>query len=226
MRLSADRVDDGILYAQARLDQLGCRAVRVVLAANAFFIIASVACAQDLPAAFNVIGVASDDVLNVRAAPNAAATIQDKISPYAVSIEVLELSADGAWGLVSTAEGNGWAAMRYLKPATGQDPNLIPRPMICLGNEPFWSVGLLPRGAEYTTPEGRADLMVVAESVAPQGYLARLDEGRTLSRTLIITRAHCSDGMSDRRFGFAATLYTESLKGNSALTGCCTLDLR
>jgi uncharacterized membrane protein len=182
--------------------------------------------AQDLPGAFYVSGVASDDVLNVRAAPDAGATILDTISPFATSIEVLELSADGAWGLVSAGEGNGWAAMRFLEAATGQDPNLIPRPMTCLGTEPFWSVGLLPRGAEFTTPEGRSDLTVVSEAAAPQGFMARLDEGPTLNRTLMITRGQCSDGMSDRRFGWAATLFTESPEGNSALTGCCTLDLR
>jgi uncharacterized membrane protein len=182
--------------------------------------------AQDLPAAFYVTGVADSDVLNIRAEPDAGTAILGTITPFATSIEVIALSADGAWGLVSVGEGNGWVAMRFLSPATGQDPNLIPRPMTCLGTEPFWSLGMLPRGAEYTTPEGRTDLTVVAEAAAPEGYLARLDEGPTLNRTLIITRAQCSDGMSDRRFGFAATLFTESPEGNSAMTGCCTLDLR
>lgn len=200
--------------------------MKAILVALAFCMAAPCAWAQDIPKAFHVMGVANDDVLNIRAAPNAGAAILGAISPFSESVEVLELSVDGAWGLVSSGEGNGWAAMRFLKPAISQDANLIPRPMTCLGTEPFWSVSLLPRGAEFITPERRADLTVVEEAAAPRGYLARLDEGGNLKRTLFITVAACSDGMSDRRFGFAANLFTQSPDGNSILTGCCTLDLR
>jgi uncharacterized membrane protein len=187
---------------------------------------APIAVAQDLPAAFVVNGVAENDVLNIRAEPDAQAAILDGISPFATSVEVLELSADGAWGLVAAGEGNGWASMRFLEPMPAQDANLIPRPMTCLGTEPFWSLGLLPRGDAFSTPEGRVDLTMVAEAVAPEGYLARLEEGPTLNRTLVIRRGQCSDGMSDRRYGWAATLFTESPEGNSLHSGCCTQDLR
>jgi uncharacterized membrane protein len=193
----------------------------------------SVASAQDLPAAFVVKGVADDDVLNIRAEPNANAAVLDGISPYATSVEVLELSADGAWGLVSTGEGNGWAAMRFLEPMPAQDANLIPRPMTCMGTEPFWSVGLMPRGDEYSEPDYRVDLELLSQAVAPGGYLAVLKDAPELAdevpagtHTLIISREQCSDGMSDRRYGWAVKLFTENGEGNMLRHGCCTLDLR
>jgi uncharacterized membrane protein len=202
-------------------------------AACILLISASAATAQDFPAAFAVSGVAGDDVLNIRAEPNTTSAIIGSILPYATSIEVLELSANGNWGLVSTGEGNGWAAMRFLEPMPAPDENSLPRPLSCLGTEPFWSVGLLPRGDEFSTPGYRADLIRLSEAAAPQGYIARLqvakelpDEEPTETMTLTITRATCSDGMSDRRYGFTAVLFTESDEGNSLRSGCCTLDMR
>lgn len=183
--------------------------------------------AQTLPAAFQVRDVPQTDVLNVRALPSASSEAVGEIGPFALNIEVIALSADGKWGKVSIPEGNGWVNMRYLEATPPTDPNAVPRPLSCFGTEPFWNVGLFARGAEYNSPEtGAVPMTVTSEAVAPQGYIVRMEEGPTLNRTLIVTRERCSDGMSDREYGFSASMFLEAPDGNAAYAACCTLDHR
>lgn len=185
------------------------------------------ASAETLPAAFVVKDVAANDVLNIRAEPSAAAPILGAISPVATSVEVTRISADGRWGQVATDEGNGWVALRYLEPMPILDPATVPRPLTCFGAEPFWSLGLMMGGAEWVTPdEARTDLNVTEEAVAPAGYFIRAEEGPERVFQLTINREWCSDGMSDREFGFAARLFVEAPDGNLLAVGCCTLDQR
>ena len=185
------------------------------------------AVAQDLPASFQVRDVAQGDVLNIRAEPTSSAAHIGDIPPFAVNVEVLEKTADGKWGRVGTPEGNGWVSMRYLELTPPADPFAVPRPLSCFGTEPFWHVGLFPKGAEFNSPEtGAVPMTSISEAVAPEGFLIRLEEGPTLSRTLVITRQTCHDGMSDRVFGFSTKMFLEAPDGNGAYDGCCTLDHR
>ena len=39
----------------------------------------------------------------------------------------------------------------------------LPRPLLCRGTEPFWSVGLRADGATLATPEGARELRLLAE---------------------------------------------------------------
>jgi uncharacterized membrane protein len=196
------------------------------LAAALILAFALPAAAQDLPAAFQVTGVAANDRLNIRAEPNAQSAILDSIHPYEIAVEVLERSPDGRWGLVGLPEGNGWVNLRFLTPVAQPDHE-VPRPLSCFGTEPFWRIGFYPRGAEFQAMgEDRRDLTVLGQAVAPGGYLLVTEEGPTLNRTAIVTREACSDGMSDRRFGWSVRLFTEAPDGNSVLSGCCTLDGR
>lgn len=183
--------------------------------------------AQSFPAAYRVTGVAADDRLNIRSEPLASSDKLGEIGPYGLNIEVLGVTPDGTWGKVGLPEGNGWVAMRYLEPTPPADPHEVPRPLSCFGTEPFWSVSLYPSGAEYNSPDtGAVPMTVIEEAVSPQGYFMRLEEGPTLTRTLIVTRQQCSDGMSDRLFGFATLMFLAAPDGNETVSGCCTLDHR
>ncbi|WP_395542619.1 COG3650 family protein [Neotabrizicola sp. sgz301269] len=184
--------------------------------------------AGTLPAAFMVKGVDGNDLLNIRAEPSAGATVLGTIGPQALNVEVLEISPDGKWGKVAAGgEGNGWVSLAYLERQPVLDPALVPRPMTCLGTEPFWSLGLFEQGAEWTTPDTpRTDLGEVTEAVAMQGFHVRAEAGPERVFNLTISREWCTDGMSDRQFGFAAKLFIESPDGNALLSGCCTLDHR
>ncbi|MDO9639284.1 MAG: SH3 domain-containing protein [Pseudotabrizicola sp.] len=187
----------------------------------------ALAMAQTFPASYAVSGVGAKDVLNIRSDPSAQAEIMGEIGPYDMNVEVLGLSPDGKWGKVGAREGNGWVSMAYLDLTEPEDPHTVQRPLSCFGTEPFWSVSLYPRGAEYNSPDtGAVPMGVTHEGVAAEGFLIQLEEGPSLNRTLIIRRAACSDGMSDRAFGFSTLMFTEAPDGNSALPGCCTLDHR
>ena len=183
--------------------------------------------AQVFPDAYIVTGVASDDVLNIRAEPDASSDIVGELGPYTINIEVLGVSEDARWGQISTGEGNGWVAMRYLEASNHTAAGEFPRPMSCFGTEPFWALNMLPRGDAYQMMgEENRDLTPVTEVVAYQGYAAVFEEGPALTRTLMITRGWCSDWMSDREYGWQATLLNQTPEGNSLQYGCCTLDYR
>ncbi|MFN3847111.1 MAG: COG3650 family protein [Paracoccaceae bacterium] len=185
------------------------------------------AAAQPFPATYSVTGITANDVLNVRGGPSLGAPVLGEIGSKDLNIEVLGLSADGKWGKVGLPEGNGWVAMSYLQATLQPDDNTIPRPLSCRGTEPFWSVSLSIGGAQYNSPDtGAIALTVKHEAVAPQGFLIELEEGPALTHTLIVTRETCSDGMSDRIYGFAIRMFSKDPNGNASVHGCCTLDHR
>lgn len=183
--------------------------------------------AQDLPAQFRVDGVSADDMLNIRAEPRASADRIGALGPYTTNVEVLSLSEDGRWGRVGMPEGNGWVALRYLVRQDVPEGQVIPRPLSCLGTEPFWSIGLLQRGDEFQRMgEDRADLELVSERPGEDGFQAELSDAAGVTYSLVVTRGQCSDGMSDREFGWSVRLYLDSAEGSETLEGCCTLDHR
>jgi uncharacterized membrane protein len=207
----------------------GARLVRAFATINLFLILHTAAALADdgrpdFPAQFSVTGVAEDERLNIQAAPETRAPILASRYAYALNIEVIETTPDGTWGLVGVPEGNGWVNMRFLV-RSDIFPHELPRPLTCMGTEPFWRIGLYPRGSDFEMlGDVPRELSTVHEAVGENGFLARLEEGPTLERTLIVTRGQCSDGMSDRRFGWHGTLFTEAPDGNYVLAGCCTLD--
>lgn len=176
------------------------------------------------PAQFSVRAVAENDVLNIRAEPRADAPIIGSFGPYTQNIEVLRTTPNGAWGFVGMGERNGWVSMQFLRRQDIVDPAALPRPLLCFGNEPFWTLGFWPRGAEFVTPDGRVDVAVRSESVAPEGFRATVREGAATEREIIVARSGCTDGMTDRRYGWRALMFSSGPDGASVLSGCCTLD--
>jgi uncharacterized membrane protein len=182
--------------------------------------LAGAASAQPFPERRDVTGVAPDDVLNIRAWPSAAAPILGTLAPDARGVEVLGLSADGAWARVPLAEDGGWAAARYLA-AREQDPRALPLPLTCFGTEPFWDIALTETGASFSTPEGESrPLRPIGRAEGFSGFVLAFDD-RGETRDLTILRAPCSDNMSNRPYGLAALVWN---RGDEFLEGCCRLD--
>lgn len=173
----------------------------------------------DLPALFTVTGVDWDDVLNLRAEPDAAAAIAGTLQPGSMDVEVLSLSPDGQWGLVPLGEGSGWVAMRFLV-RQREAPTPLPRPLLCRGTEPFWSLTLDSQGHVFERPgEGVQFLRQHGEVAGFGGGVMAFDlDGQTLDLTIV--REACSDGMSDRPYGLTAFVWN---RGETFLEGCCTL---
>ncbi len=177
-----------------------------------------------LPALYQVTGVAENDVLNVRAAPDAAATMIDGFVHNARDIQVIELSLSGRWALVNTDEQAGWVAFRYLERQAEETGFAgLPASLYCFGNERFWNLRLTADGLTLARPEGQDTYPITfaapsVEHVAlgESGFLFTWMAGNQPVRAHILP-GRCSDGMSDLAYGLH---YVDTYLMNS---GCCSL---
>ena len=181
--------------------------------------------ADTYPALHAVVGVAEDDVLNIRAAPDAGAEIIGTLAPNLMGVEVISVS-DG-WAQVNTGEGTGYAALQFLQREEGPEWFALARPLACFGTEPFWSLALDPdaRTAAFTTPEmteARIDPMGQTWTGAVWAPTAAIDLPDGLA---VLRPADCSDGMSEQSYGIAVDLFLRT-GDRQRLSGCCTLALR
>jgi hypothetical protein len=197
--------------------------MRSILTLLALLAAAPAAATQDgWPALHDVTGVASDDVLNIRAEPSAQAPIVGTLAPDATEVEVIRPTEDLTWGLVNTAEGSGWASLTFLARRPGQWDGAFPMLARCFGTEPFWSLTLDGDVAFYAEPEREAQGVVAARLGSParrdrHGLRVAMPDGRWIDG--VISTEACSDGMSDRSYGLAF----DALGADGVLSGCCSL---
>ncbi|MBN2758917.1 MAG: SH3 domain-containing protein [Rhodobacteraceae bacterium] len=183
--------------------------------------------AQELPQLYDVTGVAADDVLNIRAAPDADAPILGTLAPNARGVEVVATNASGTWGQVNTAESAGWVSMRFMAARGVAIDNFnLPVGLSCFGTEPFWSLDAADGVLRFQTPDIPArDLALwVAQDSSVPGDLRRMirfagPEGPAVA---YIHPAACTDGMSDRAYGLRVAVMLGLDSG--LLTGCCSLN--
>ncbi len=176
--------------------------------------------AQTLPALYEVTGVASDDVLNVRTQPDATSEIVGQLLPTAQGIEVVTLSDDQNWGMVGMPEGIGWVSMRFMHLQTAPIP-----PLYCFGAEPFWGLTIdATKSVLSQLGENSVDLTLMDVTTVPNEYFFTFSQGLDpIDRIANVRREFCSDGMSDRSYGFKTSIYNNETVGGGALIGCCTL---
>lgn len=198
--------------------------LRTVFALTLALALASPAAATQeyiLPTLFDVTGVAADDVLNIRADPNATAPIIGTLAPDATRIEVVEERRN--WARINTREGSGWVSARYLSYRVDVwDEGALPQGWQCFGTEPFWALTREGDSVVLGGPDMPNDMRkvqaVLSTGVFRDPTRAVLAEGMTL----VSTPQLCSDGMSDRLFGLRAELV---IHGDSPrmLSGCCSI---
>lgn len=179
--------------------------------------------AEVLPVLHDVVGVAADDVLNLRAGPGTSFPIVGSLAPDARGVEVVAVT--GGWAVVNMPESTGYAALRYLKPQPGPDWTALEGDLQCLGTEPFWNLSITPGTgtAQFSTPEAPTPEVLTIGTRWPGG--AQSTPALALDGGFLALRGQaCSDGMSDRRYGIAADLYL-TRDGAAHLSGCCTLTL-
>ncbi len=179
------------------------------------------------PTYFKVVGVADNDVLNVRGQPNSSAPIVGELAPNSRPIEVL--ASQNGWAQVSTGEGTGWVSTHFLEeiqlPTIGD--TALPEGLRCGGTEPFW-------GLEIDATQVVLDDMNEGISTFPMfetGQFANragslnffIAAGEGGQMTGIISNRICSDGMSDRDYGRAIELLISTPGGTSAVSGCCSV---
>lgn len=178
-----------------------------------------------LPALYEVVGVASDDQLNIRAAPDAGAEIIGALAFDRTAVEVVAFSTAGGWAMVNHQERAGWVAARFLQRSAPVNGPLgfAARNLTCFGTEPFWSMTITDARVVLSSPEGTAEHPVTA--IYGNGAGTVLGANTVFfdwSADGVPVRSHilpgmCNDGMSDLAYGLH---YIDDAFGHR---GCCSL---
>jgi uncharacterized membrane protein len=144
-------------------------------------------------------------------------------------VEALETDSSGEWALVALAESGGWIPLAGLTPA--QPPAIagtaIPDGLRCIGTEPFWSVRFSTDGATHERPDGGENALGLSVAAWPDGAAMPLpvrlrNEGMDFIG--LLDHAACSDGMSDRPYGWTLSIGQRGAgPAGAARTGCCFL---
>lgn len=183
--------------------------------------------AQAVPAFYDVSGVAADDVLNVRAAPGVGNSIIAKLTSDAANIEVVAFDETGDWARINVGEASGWVAARFLTRRAGQPDDRLPRPLVCTGTEPFWSLNVGRSETAELTRMGEDPIPVTTlDPVTSENRTDRyaiFGQGDDRVFTFMFQRDACSDGMSDRVYGISVDLFMTEQTGVTYLTGCCNI---
>lgn len=178
-----------------------------------------------VPDLFDVTGVAANDALNLRSAPDADSEIIGGLDPDATGVEITAIQ--GGWGLVNQGERSGWTAMRFLARQGGTwTAGAVPPTLACFGTEPFWSLGYEDDNMVWSSPD-ETKWMETAEALggAIPGDVRRglVAAGDGTDIHAIIAPGVCSDGMSDRAFGLTAAIILDDGAGPRLLHGCCSI---
>ena len=183
------------------------------------------------PALFDVKGVQSGDVLNIRGMPDAGAEVIGTLAPDATSIEVVRPNEFETWGLVNQGEISGWVSLGFLVRQPGQWLGSEPAVRRCHGTEPFWLLRMNENGTlEYVTPdrqiEGRREDTWHSQNrrdVHAFSLHATPPESSAFDGVGIVTLTQCFDGMSEREFGLRLDLLLDDTTDQQLLSGCCSL---
>ena len=190
----------------------------------ASFLFALPAVAQTFPALHDVVKVASNDVLNIRRSPSAAADIIGNFAPEDTDIEVITTDPTGKWGMVNIGESSGWASMRFLRRSDNDPDYILTQRFQCFGTEPFWSLDVTQgQSALYSTPSSEDRSLSAGLVQTAINRSAPLFLGLGNGHAAIIRHEACSDGMSDRAFGLSVNFLVPD-DGLSLMTGCCSIE--
>ncbi|MGR3364156.1 MAG: COG3650 family protein [Maritimibacter harenae] len=183
------------------------------------------AAAQELPALYDVRGVAQNDTLNVRSRPTVEGRILGELGPNARGVEVVQFNTAESWGQVNVNGQAGWVSMAYMARQPGQpEGEKLPTPINCYGTEPFWSLDITEQTVTFTdqgmdaAPMTMQRQRVAQASWSPRGALAAQGITGFLSREM------CTDGMSDQNFGWRIDFLLSGNGGHFSFSGCCSLE--
>lgn len=161
-----------------------------------------------LPALYQVVNIAKDDVLSIRQRPEAGSELVGTISYDATNVEIIAFSLQGGWAMVNDAGDAGWVSLRFLE----RLPDIVgfaglPQSLQCFGVEPFWSLRFTQDGVAISRPEEELTYTINSVSPAPENVKVRETGVRltwfvenSLVRAQIVP-GRCTDGMSESVYG-------------------------
>ncbi len=187
------------------------------------------------PGFYRVAGVVAGDVLNIRPEPGPGGEPIAGLQPGASPVEVLEVrDVNGAqWGRVLAGDGNGWVSMKFLEPAEIPmfEGTEIPDGLLCSGTEPFWGARFTnAAGLRFSDIDGKDTVLPVSRAMTATGrrhrFAVKADNGTTFATAMLGRYESCTDGMSDRDFGWRIDLLMERESDPDfplLFEGCCHL---
>jgi uncharacterized membrane protein len=183
----------------------------------------------------SVIGVAENDVLNIRSDVAYTESVSNSkvigTVPFnAVDVAVTGVSVDvkgAVWREISYNGTVGWVNARFLKPTSLYLET--PKALSCGGTEPFWDVEIDEAGGSFSSQDVEAPIKLeylrFAQGIGRTDlwahYLNSTDGKYKLTTVVRYTEA-CSDGMSDFTYDFEVILLGMGATGAPA-HGCCRL---
>lgn len=185
------------------------------------FAAAAAAClcvaAQAAQPALNVTGVASNDTLTLRAAPDAKSAKTGSLPPDATGITVVAVDTKGVdWVKVQKGNQSGWVNAKFL----AYDTN-APVKMTCTGTEPFWGMSVGYGFATFEFDGKKTKFALDAPQMpAARGYIWLSPVHGKPGQFLLATKPDkekCSDGMSDNVYPYTMLVRA----GDVFMEGCC-----
>ncbi|MEL7460447.1 MAG: SH3 domain-containing protein [Pseudomonadota bacterium] len=181
------------------------------------------------PALYDVVDVSSGDVLNIRAAPDAGSDVIGRLSPTATDIEIIRPDETGNWGLVNAREGTGWVSLAFMARQPGLWSGQFADHAQCFGTEPFWSVDLSPDSATFESPDALPLTFAETSELRSRNRIdrhTRVYEHALGGMVATLRAASCSDGMSDRAYGWEIDLLLVIAGDANAqmFSGCCSIE--
>jgi hypothetical protein len=166
-----------------------------------------------------VTGVDANDVLNLRAEPDAGAALVGTLAPNASGIRVIAQSTETLdWIQIESNGLRGWVNASYLGYFTSREP--LPIRLHCSGTEPFWGLELSYSRADVRLAFGEEEFSAgFSPPISPVNrgniWLRRRFDFET--EFLVIEAQSCSDGMSERSYPYSVLVRLEE----NLLSGCC-----
>ncbi|MCB1475197.1 MAG: SH3 domain-containing protein [Rhodobiaceae bacterium] len=181
------------------------------------------------PQYYEVSGVAAGDVLNIRAEPDPHSAIVGTLAPGAGPVEIIATTQTATpWGKVIAGDGSGWVSMSYLAQIDPESVPGTPLPTstVCTGTEPFWSLTFTDKTMSFEAPDVSPIALPLVGSgsfvARPHRFYAIADSGPARLTAVISSGEYCSDGMSDRDYGWSVDLLQSDGGTVSGYSGCCT----
>ena len=199
--------------------------IKQLIAAIALFSVATTAWAEFFPYLAIVTNIAPNDHLNVRSNPNRLSVNIGSLASN-TQVEILGIDESNQWAQIIWNKGNGWVSLRYLQTIKRQyNADGLPLGLSCNGTEPFWDLSI---DTDQTIKFNLIDQEQITDkitwasqslNVASQAYAFK---GQTYQA--VLRRASCSDGMSDRSYGWMIDVilhYNNENISTQLLSGCC-----